>query len=110
MITLRLGKQYNDPKQAKELAEAIVRNPGSCDNVWFTTQFGFPTLETHKAYAKSLQESAKIFRNAGIGVSIQIANTFGHGERVKNHDCSGLVFDGSPAELMVGPKGKSHPY
>lgn len=110
MITLRLGKQHNNPEEAKALTEAILRNPGSCDNVWFSTLYGYPPIEAHREYAKGLRESAMIFRDAGINVSLQISNTFGHGPRMKSTDCRGLVFDGTPAEVMVGPKGKSTPY
>ncbi len=111
MITLRLGYQHNKPEEAKALAEAILRNPGSCDAVWFSTKYGYPPLEVHEEYAKALMKSAQIFREAGISVSIQISNTFGHGPRIKaTENCQGLVFENSPAEVMVGPKGKSTPY
>lgn len=78
MITYRLGLYQAEPKRAQELVDAIKRHPGSCDTVWLTTMGYYPSLEKHKIYAAGWVESARIFREAGLKVSLQIANTIGH--------------------------------
>ena len=105
MITLRLGERHVETEYAKELAEAIVRQKKSCDIVWFSTLYGFPPIEVHENQINKMIRAAKIFRSIGIGVSLQVSNTFGHGEYIKAYDCSGLNFKDSPAEHMVGPDG-----
>lgn len=80
MITFRLGLHQLDVKRAKELVDAISRTPGSCDTVWLAAMGLYPSLEKHKEYAEQWMEPAKIFRDAGLRVSLQISNTCGHGD------------------------------
>ena len=37
MIVFRLGLFQAEEERARELAEAIARNPGCCDSVWLCT-------------------------------------------------------------------------
>src|SRR5699024_1065248 len=93
-----------------ELIEIIKNNPGSCSEVWLASDYGFPTLSAHSRTAEILKKTAEKFRNAGIKVSLQISNTIGHGEYMSERDCSGLVYEGSPAEKMTGADGKTADY
>ncbi len=110
MITLRLGDRHSELHEAKALTEALLRHPGSCDTVWFSSLYGFPPLEVHAEAARKMGEAARIYREAGIGFSMQISNTLGHGEYMKSKNNLGLVYPGSPAENMVGPDGTVSPY
>ena len=83
MITLiqRLGSET----QLKDdfidaLIEKIKENPGSCTDVWLASKYGFPSIEEHKKTAEKLSKVAEKFRKIGVGVSLQISNTIGHGE------------------------------
>lgn len=78
MITLRLGMHQLNEERTKELIEAIKRQPGSCDTVWLTTMGYYPSLERHIRYAEGWIKPAEMFRDAGIRVSLQVANTIGH--------------------------------
>ena len=84
----------------------IKDNKGSGDVVWLSTCYGYPSLEKHKEHAEKQKEVAKKLREAGLKVSLQISNTLGHGEYMSSRDCSGLTYEGSPAEYMVGPNGE----
>ena len=99
----RLGSNISD-EYVDNYIKLILDNPGSCDNVWIPTSYGFPPLEKHKEFAGFWTKSAEKLRKNGIGVSMQISNTIGHGS-FTNADCTGLVYEGSPAEKIVGFDG-----
>lgn len=84
--------------------------PKAGNTVWFAAHYGFPPLEKHVKEGARLAKIAEKFRKNHIGVSLQISNTIGHGEYMSAQDCTGLVYDGSPAEHMVGPDGKKANY
>ncbi|MBQ3637314.1 MAG: hypothetical protein II953_03040 [Clostridia bacterium] len=106
MLTQRLGSTTQlDPRFMEEFIRIVREHPGSCDEVWLATKYGFPPLSVHRKTAETLAETAKRLREAGLRVSLQISNTVGHGEYMSSQDCSGLVYDGSPVRNMVGPDG-----
>ncbi len=111
MLTQRLGfENQKNPEYIKSLIEIIKRNPGSCDEVWLATDYGFPTLERHRESAKKLGISAGLLSEAGIRVSLQISNTIGHGEYMGIRDCCGLVYDGSGVMPFVDVNGVASEY
>ena len=101
----RLGNNISD-EYIDNYIKLILDNPGSCDNVWIPTSYGFPPLEKHKKFAEFWTKSAEKFRKNGIGVSMQISNTIGHGMQISS-DCTGLVYEGSPVEKIVDFNGTS---
>ncbi len=106
MLTQRFGSDtQKDPRFVDEFIKIVEDNPGSCDEVWLATDYGFPSLETHSKTADVLSGVAAKLRDIGQRVSLQISNTIGHGEYMAKLDCSGLVYEGSPAEKMVGHDG-----
>lgn len=110
MFTQRLNvffpenAEEND-KYIEQFLSIVKANPGSCDDVWMTTAYGYPTLARHKEIADYQKTIADKLRANGIRVSMQIANTMGHGSYMVSRDCSGLVYEGSNAETMIGPDG-----
>ncbi len=110
MFDLRLNMRYVDPTNAKVLIQTIEKNPGCCDTVWFNTLYGYPEVSTHCQEAEKINQVAEMFRKSGIAVSLQISNTLGHGAYMAAKDCSGLVYEGSNAENMVGPDGTMASY
>ncbi len=105
MINIRLGTHHSVKENSIKLIEAFKRHPGCCDEVWFSSEYGFPKLEVHKKVAENIAELAELYKEAGIKVSLQISNTIGHGEYMKTRDCSGLVYEGSNVEKMVDANG-----
>ena len=63
----RLGgaatSKYND-----EYIEMIKKYPGSCDDIWIATKYGYPKNETHRAFADFWKVEAEKFRKNGISV------------------------------------------
>lgn len=106
MLTQRLGSAtQKDPKFIDALIEQIQAHPGCCDEVWLATDYGFPPMDVHRASAETLGGVAEKFRAAGVRVSLQLSNSIGHGQYMSAQDCSGLVYEGSPVEKMVGQDG-----
>lgn len=111
MLTQRLGSRtQKDPAFVDALIAEITAHPGCCDEVWLATNYGFPSMDVHRQTAETLREVAEKFRKIGIRVSLQLSNSIGHGQYMQSQDCSGLVYDGSPVEHMVGSDGTSADY
>ena len=109
MIDIRLGNHHNKNEAAsQELIDAIKKYPGSCDTVWFATEYGYPELSVHQKSADKIAEVAKLYRDAGIKVSLQISNTIGHGEYMKSRDNSAI--DSHKFEKIIGPDGMVSDY
>ncbi len=105
----RLGMNMTDSDIDKVL-ELYTSHPGSCDEIWIPTKYGYPNNQLHKEYAEYWVEKAKKFREKGIGVSMQVSNTLGHGQYMMTRDCSALVYEGSPVRNMVGHDGSVAEY
>lgn len=73
-----------------DLLKFLKRYRSSCDEVWFCTELGFPSLETHRRFAEQMASMAEMIRDAGFGTGIQIANTLGHGD-VSLWDSDGIT-------------------
>ena len=89
-----------------EILTEILKYPGCCDSVWLTTKDGHPKMQVHREHAQMLAHYAQKFREQGFTVSLQIANTIGHGAAQAGGDFSGLLFPGSPVVTMKGPGGE----
>lgn len=109
MITYRLGIYHQDLKNARDFAEAVKRQKGSCDTVWLITDHYFPSLERHRKFAEAWLPAAEIYREAGLEVAIQTAQTFGHGDPsspLAESRIAGMTDgQGVVRDLMVGPDG-----
>jgi len=108
MITMRLGTPQMDAEISKQYVEAILRNKNSMDHVWITTMGMYPSLEIHKRHVERWKVVAKMFRDAGIRVSMQISNTFGHSDAnngIKEGYGDGMMENGESVDPLVGPDG-----
>ena len=111
MLTQRLGSSTQlDERFIRDFIRIVGEHPGSCDEVWLATRYGFPKRETHRKTAEQLAGVAEQLRAVGLRVSLQISNTIGHGQYMSSEDCSGLVYEGSPVQNMVGPDGTAARY
>ena len=108
MIEHRLGTFFNDFNISLRFAEAIFAHPGSCDAVWIPTEYGSPLLQTHREKAQAAASAAAVFRARGITVSLQIANTVGHGEYMKSEDNAAI--QAMSLEKLVGHDGTTADY
>ncbi|HZJ77405.1 MAG TPA: hypothetical protein VFD52_01195 [Clostridia bacterium] len=111
MLAQRFGSEYQtDEKFINEFLEIVKKYPGSCDEVWLASEYGFSKLEKHRDTAEKLCGVAERLRSDGLRVSLQISNTIGHGQYMASKDCSGLIYEGSPVEHMIGPDGNAAGY
>ena len=111
MLVHRLASiGFGNCTSPEDYLKSVKKFEGSCDEVWLSTLYGYPKLETHKHYAKSMESYAKLFREHGIKVSLQLGSTLGHGLPMAELDCSGLVYKGSNVRTMVGYDGRSSKY
>ena len=107
MFDLRLTHTYQQKENAEKLIKAIKDNPGSCDNVWLCSLYGFPPYSSVRNAVEHMQQVKKMYTDAGISVSLQISNTLGHSAgHMNSYDYSGLIFENSPVERMVGEYGE----
>lgn len=111
MLSQRFGErlQYSE-EFVTDFIDAVKKHPGCCDEVWLTTPYGYPPFGVHEKNAAKLAAVAEKLRKAGIRVSLQVANTVGHGQYISSRDCSGLVYDGSPVKGLVGHDGTEAKY
>jgi hypothetical protein len=99
-ISLRLMEHHKDTEMLDELIQAVLRNKGCADEVWLSSEYGFPPLSAHLESAKCMASAATRLRKAGIGCSLQISNCLGHGDYLKALDFSGITW-----QHMVGHDG-----
>ena len=111
MLIQRLGNAtLTEEGFVDTFIQKMKENKGSCDEVWLSSEYGYPPMPKHQSMADFLVTVKDRFEKAGIRVSMQIANTVGHGEYMSSKDNSGLVYSGSPAEHLVGHDGKKATY
>ena len=108
-LAQRLGANTNN-EYVDNFINHVIKYPGAYDEVWIPTEYGFPPISVHREKAAFWKEAAEKFRKNGITVSMQLSNTIGHGIYMSSRDCSGLVYNGSKAENIVGFDGTVSPY
>lgn len=105
LISLRLMNHHYNDKLLDELFEVLLRQPGCLDEVWLSTEYGFPPMSIHEKSAEAMIGVAKRFREHNIRVSLQIANSLGHGDYLRHMDFRGITW-----QQMVGIDGTVFPY
>ncbi|MBQ0006695.1 MAG: hypothetical protein KBS57_04750, partial [Alistipes sp.] len=58
----------------------IKENPGCCDEVWFSTGLGFPSMDVHRDRAQRINRGTSELKSIGVGSSLQVQMTIGHGD------------------------------
>ena len=87
---LRFGYAYTNPGPWAEMREALRKNAGAFDEVWFSTGITFPKLAWHEQHAKECAAAAEDLRAMGIVPSIEIQTIIGHTDNLLGAgDCSG---------------------
>ena len=78
LMSMRLRANDTDTKEIwKANFKAIAENPGCCDEIWFSTGTGAPSLDWHRARAEVLAVAVKDAKAAGIVPSLQFQATIG---------------------------------
>ena len=101
LMLMRLGSGHtaSDEQWAKTFSN-LKEYRGACDEVWFSTGCGFPSIEWNREHAKRMARYAEQCRAAGIVPSLQVQSTIGHSDavRVKNSVMSWRGFTGRGGE------------
>ena len=81
LLTMRLRSNDTDtPEIWKANFSAIASHPGCCDEIWFSTGCGAPSLDWHRVHAAVVADAMADARAAGIVPSLQFQATLGHGD------------------------------
>lgn len=107
---LRFGYAYTEPRPWAEMREALKKNPGAFDEVWFSTGINFPKLDWHERHAAECAAAAADLRAMGIVPSIEIQTIIGHADGLLGAgDCTGQDWgtwvgaDGTAAKYVSCP-------
>ena len=94
MLRLRGTATFSEENWEKTY-RAIKESPGCCDEVWFSTGLGFADQETLRDRAERIRRGSRQLKQLGIGTSLQIQMTIGHGDQLaigEEHLYSGLTW------------------
>jgi len=81
MLRFRGTTTYSD-ESWNETFRIIRENPGCCDEVWFSTGLGFPSMDVHRKRASIIKRGMRELKSIGVGSSLQIQMTIGHGDNL----------------------------
>jgi len=94
MLRFRGATTYSD--EAWDNTFRIIKeNPGCCDEVWFSTGLGFPSMEAHSERASIINRGTQELKSIGVSSSLQVQMTIGHGDYLakgEEHLYSGLTW------------------
>jgi len=79
MLRFRGTTTYSD-EAWDDTFRIIKENPGCCDEVWFSTGLGFPSLDIHRQRASIINRGTQELKSIGVGSSLQVQMTIGHGD------------------------------
>lgn len=80
VLQFRLEIEHTLTDEAWARTSSMLKSvPGLCDEIWFGTGFGMPTLETHRRNAEGIRRAAGEVRALGWRAGLQIQATIGHG-------------------------------
>ena len=85
MLRLRMPNTAVDENWAA-LLSGLKKYPRCCDEIWFSTGTGVPSMDVHREHVERLREAKEDLRRLSIGTSVQIQATIGHGDSVTDPD------------------------
>ena len=81
LLMLRFSKEHSDTEEHWANMLSILRQyPECCDEVWFSTGTTVPPLEVHAAHVEMMKRGKADLQRLGIGTSVQVQMTIGHGD------------------------------
>ena len=111
MLVQRINWLYPGHESGAEFYINMAKKyPKSFDEIWVTTLTGFPSLSKHEECAKWFQKLAEEMQKRGKKVSLQLANSIGHGDFIGlEYDCSALA-NNPDVQRLVGDDGTTAKY
>lgn len=106
MLVQRINWLYPGHEAGAEFyLKMLEKYPESYDEIWVTTLSGFPSLQAHEKCAKWFKNFSDELKKRGVKVSLQLANSIGHGDMMGDeYDCTGLT-DNPQVQTLVGENG-----
>lgn len=82
LMMMRLRSGHEKPEVWNRLFPQLCRTKACCDEVWFSTGVGVPTLEKHRQRSEYMALCARELRETGIIPSLQLQSTLGHSDDI----------------------------
>ena len=81
LLAMRLRANDTDSREVWQANfQAVAAHPGCCDEIWFSTGCGAPSLDWHRARAAVIAGAMRDVRSQGIVPALQFQATLGHGD------------------------------
>lgn len=81
VLSMRLRANETDTRECwLKSFRSIAEHPGCCDEIWFSTGGGVPSLDWHRARAQVIAGAVSDVTERGIVPSLQFQATLGHGD------------------------------
>lgn len=96
VLQFRIEGRHTESDEAWERTFGMFKEcPDLCDEIWFGTGFGMPTLEKHREFAARVGRASKDVASLGWTPSLMFQATIGHGGPFcEGYDYSGRVWTG----------------
>ena len=106
VMLLRLRMPNTATEEAwNDLLAGIKANPDCCDEIWFSTGVSDIPLEAHRAHVEKLLRAKEDLSELGIGTSVQVQMTIGHGDSIgETEDFSAKTWTGWTGSTGVEAK------
>ncbi|MBR5176108.1 MAG: hypothetical protein IKW89_09300 [Bacteroidales bacterium] len=102
-LRLRMPNTISDENWTT-LLSGIRENPACCDEVWFSTGISIPPMDVHRGHVERLIRAKEDLKALGIGTSVQVQMTIGHGDSFGNEDWSAKTWTGWTGSTGVEDK------
>ncbi|MBQ2030076.1 MAG: hypothetical protein II484_04290, partial [Bacteroidaceae bacterium] len=85
MLRLRMPNTISGTNW-ENLLSGFREYPDCCDEVWFSTGISATSLDVHRKHVEKLSRAKDDLSKIGIGASVQVQMTIGHGDSMLNPD------------------------
>ena len=85
MLRLRMPNTISETNW-ENLLSGFREYPDCCDEVWFSTGISATSLDVHRKHVEKLARAKDDLSKIGIGASVQVQMTIGHGDSMLNPD------------------------
>ena len=85
MLRLRMPNTISETNW-RNLLSGFREYPDCCDEVWFSTGISATSLDVHRKHVEKLVRAKDDLSKIGIGASVQVQMTIGHGDSMLNPD------------------------
>lgn len=103
LLRLRMPNTVSEENWST-LLSGIKANPECCDEIWFSTGISIPPMDVHRGHVERLIKAKEDLKALGIGTSMQVQMTIGHGDSFGSDDWSAKTWTGWTGSTGVEDK------